>query len=108
MGNAMSVGTGISRYCQPVQVMYGPYSDLVAPDESVTVNAVHSPLPLPYTHAPNASGWPSILIGFGGMAYAARVAVDWVKSYDSFSPAPVCPFGTGVTDPLPRAVPNVQ
>ena len=56
---------------------------------------------------PNACGWPGTSIQAGGSAYAARVPVDWLKSYDSFRPVPVWP-GAGATEPLARAWLNFQ
>ena len=58
-------------------------------------------------HIPNACGWPGTSIQAGGSAYAARVPVDWPKSYDSCRPVPVWP-GAGATDPLARAWLNRQ
>lgn len=56
---------------------------------------------------PNACGWPGTSIQAGGSAYAARVPVDWLKSYDSFRPVPVWP-AAGATEPLARAWLNFQ
>lgn len=56
---------------------------------------------------PNACGWPGTSIQAGGSAYAARVPVDWLKSYVIFRPVPVWP-GAGATEPLARAWLNFQ